>query len=130
MLIYPVTNHSYETPSYTENANGYLLTKDSMAWFWNHYLRNEEDGKNPYASPLQAEDLSGLPLALVVTAGYDPLRDEGVAYAKRLKEAGVEVEESSYDEMIHGLFWMPGVLDQGKKCIEQVASALRRALEK
>lgn len=127
MLIYPVTNHSYETASYRENADGYLLTKDSMVWFWDHYLRNAEDGKHPYASPLQARDLSGLPPALVITAGYDPLRDEGEAYAKRLEDAGVAVEATRYKEMIHGFFWMPGVLDQGKQCIEQAAAALRRA---
>lgn len=130
MLIYPVTNHSYETASYSENADGYLLTQDSMVWFWNHYLRNEEDGKNPYASPLQAADLSGLPPAFVVTAGFDPLRDEGEAYAKRLREAGVSVEATRYDEMIHGFFWMPGVIEQGKKCIGQAAMALKRALVK
>ncbi|WP_409305511.1 alpha/beta hydrolase [Peribacillus sp. SCS-155] len=129
MLIYPVTNHSYATESYTENADGYLLTKDSMVWFWNHYLNDEEDGKNPYASPLQAKDLSGLPPALVLTAGYDPLRDEGEAYAERLKEAGVPVETARYDGMIHGFFWMPGVLDQGRISIEQAASALKKVFE-
>ncbi|PGV52311.1 esterase [Bacillus sp. AFS037270] len=129
MLIYPVTNHSYATESYTENADGYLLTKDSMIWFWNHYLRNEEDGKNPYASPLQANDLSGLPPALVLTGEFDPLRDEGEAYAERLREAGVQVEETRYDGMIHGYFWMPGALEQGKKAIEQAASALKQAFQ-
>jgi acetyl esterase len=129
MLIYPVTNHSYETVSYKENADNYLLTKDSMVWFWNHYLNAEEEGKHPYASPLQADDLTGLPPALVVTAGYDPLRDEGEAYASRLKEAGVAVEHTRCDGMIHGFFWMPGVLEQGKKCVEQAADALKRALE-
>lgn len=129
MLIYPVTNHSYATESYTENADGYLLTKDSMVWFWDHYLRNEDDGKNPYASPLQAKDLSGLPPALVLTGEFDPLRDEGEAYAQRLKEAGVEVEAARYDGMIHGFFWMPGVLEQGRKSIEQAANALKQVFE-
>ncbi|MFC0562311.1 alpha/beta hydrolase [Halalkalibacter alkalisediminis] len=130
MLIYPVTHHSFETTSHSENAEGYLLTKDSMEWFWKHYLRTEEEGKNPYVSPLLAEDLSGLPPALVVTAGFDPLRDEGEAYAQRLKEAGVAVEATRYDDMIHGFFWMPGVLEQGKQCIELAAAALKRALDK
>ncbi|GLB60510.1 alpha/beta hydrolase [Cytobacillus sp. NCCP-133] len=129
MLIYPVTNHSYATESYTENTEGYLLTKDSMEWFWNHYLRNEEDGKNPYASPLQAKDLSGLPPALVLTGEFDPLRDEGEANAERLKEAGVPVEAKRYDGMIHGFFWMPGALEQGRKSIEQAADALNRVFQ-
>ncbi|MDA3130221.1 alpha/beta hydrolase fold domain-containing protein [Aliibacillus thermotolerans] len=98
-----------------------------MVWFWNHYLREENDGKNPYASPLQAEDLSELPPALVLTAEYDPLRDEGEAYAKRLKEAGVQVEATRYDGMIHGFFWMPGALKQGMKAVEQAANCLQRA---
>lgn len=127
MLIYPVTNHSYDTDSYRENGEGYFLTKDTMVWFWNHYLRDELDSKNPYASPLLAEDLSGLPPALVITGGYDPLRDEGEAYAERLKAEGVPVEATRYDGMIHGFFWMPGVLEQGNKAIDQAANALKQA---
>ncbi|MGF6951584.1 acetyl esterase [Neobacillus sp. B4I6] len=126
MLIYPVTHHAYDTESYRENAEGYYLTKDSMVWFWNHYLRDEEDGRNPYASPLRADNLSGLPPALVITAEFDPLRDEGEAYAKRLKAAGVPVEVTRYNGMIHGFFGMPGVLEQAKKAIEQAANALKR----
>ncbi|NHM31468.1 alpha/beta hydrolase [Neobacillus terrae] len=129
MLVYPVTNHSYATESYTENADGYLLTKDSMVWFWNHYLQSEEDGKNPYASPLLAEDLSGLPPALVLTGEFDPLRDEGEAYAERLREAGVQVEAKRYDGMIHGYFWMPGALEQGRQSIEHAAKALKQVFE-
>ena len=127
MLIYPVTNHSYDTDSYRENGEGYFLTKNSMVWFWNHYLRDEQDSKNPYASPLQAADLSGLPPALVITAGYDPLRDEGEAYAERLKTYGVPVEATRYEGMIHGFFWMPGILEQGNKAIDQAANALKQA---
>ncbi|PLR98471.1 alpha/beta hydrolase [Bacillus sp. T33-2] len=127
MLIYPVTSHNFGTVSYEENAEGYFLTKNAMAWFWDQYLRDEQDGKNPYASPLLGEDLSGLPPALVITAGFDPLRDEGEAYAERLKEAGVAVEATRYDSMIHGFFWMPGVLEQGNKAIDQAAAALKDA---
>lgn len=125
MLIYPVTDYSFKTDSYTKNAEGYLLTKEDMIWYWNHYLRHEDDGKNPYASPLQAENLSGLPPALVQTAEFDPLRDEGEHYAERLKESGVFVEAKRYNGMIHGYFWMSGVLDQGKECIEQAANSLK-----
>lgn len=127
MLIYPVTNHSYDTESYNENAEGYFLTKNTMVWFWNHYLRDEQDGKNPYASPLLADDVRGLPPALVITAGYDPLRDEGEAYAERLKTAGVPVELTRYDGMIHGFFWMPEVLAEAHYGINQAANALSRA---
>lgn len=127
MLIYPVTHCNFDTESYNKNAEGYFLTKDSMVWFWNHYLRDGQDGKNPYASPLVADDLSGLPPALVITAEYDPLRDEGEAYAERLKAAGVAVEMTRYNGMIHGFFWMPQALEQGKKAIEQAANALKDA---
>ena len=129
ILVYPVTHHAYDTDSYRENAEGYFLTKEGMIWFWNHYLRDEQDGKNPYASPLLAEDFSNLPPALVITAGYDPLRDEGEAYAARLKEAEVQVEVTRYDGMIHGFFWMPHALEQGRKAIEQVANALKQVFK-
>ena len=126
MLLYPVTNHSYETDSYRDNADGYFLTKNTMVWFWNHYLRDEQDGQNPYASPLLADDLSGLPPAIVITAGFDPLRDEGEAYAARLREAGVPVEATRYDGMIHGFFWMPGALTEGVNAINQAGNALKQ----
>jgi acetyl esterase len=128
VLVYPVTNHAFDTPSYQENGEGYLLTKDMMVWFWDHYLSSDEDGRNPYASPLQAEDLSGLPPALVITAEFDPLRDEGEAYAARLAEAGVEVTQTRYDGQIHAFFQMPAALPGGLEAIDQVAAELRRAL--
>jgi acetyl esterase len=121
-------DHSFDTPSYQENAEGYLLQRESMRWFWNHYLRDSADGKNPYASPLQADDLSGLPPAFVVTAEFDPLRDEGEAYAQRLREAGVPVRLTRYDGMIHGFDWMSGVLDQARRLDEEVGAQARAAL--
>lgn len=127
LLIYPVTHYDFNTKSYQENGEGYFLTKQSMVWFWNHYLRSEKDGKHPYASPLLAQELSGLPPALIITAEYDPLRDEGEAYAKRLEEAGIPVKLSRYNGMIHGFFWMAGVLEQGNKAIEEVAQELKEA---
>lgn len=130
MLIYPATNHDFNTDSHRENAEGYLLTRDSIVWFWNHYLRNEEDSKNPYASPLLAGNFKELPPALVLTAEYDPLRDEGEAYAAKLREAGIPVEEKRYEGMIHGFFWMPGVLTQGRESILFAADALKRAFAK
>ena len=98
VLIYPVTAPAAGTQSasYQENADGYLLTKGSMEWFWDHYLTAPDDGKNPHAAPLHAADLSRLPPAMVITAEFDPLRDEGLAYTKRLQEAGVSVNAVHY----------------------------------
>lgn len=127
LLVYPVTDHNYDTASYRENAEGYLLTRDAMVWFWNHYLRSPADGSNPMASPLRADNLRGLPPAMVITAEFDPLRDEGEAYAARLQEAGVPVTLKRYDGMIHGFFSLGTVLEQGKRAIEDAAAALRAA---
>jgi acetyl esterase len=127
MLIYPVTDHCYGTVSYRENANGYLLTEYSMRWFWGHYLNSDTDGLDPYASPLRAESLEGLPPALVQTAEFDPLRDEGEAYAARLKEAGVPVQFTRYNGLIHGYFGMSATLDAAKVAHQEAASALKSA---
>ena len=128
VLIYPVTAPAAGTTfaSYRDNAEGYLLTRASMEWFWDHYLANPEDGKNPYASPLFAANLSGLPPAMVVTAEFDPLRDEGQAYARRLQEAGVSVKLSHYDGMIHGFFWMAGALDRGRELMTEIGEELQK----
>jgi acetyl esterase len=125
LLVYPVTNYGYDTASYRENADGYLLTRDAMVWFWNHYLRSAADGDNPLASPLRANDLRGLPPAIVLTAEFDPLRDEGEAYAMRLQEAGVPVTLKRYAGTIHGFFSLGAVLDQGKQAMADAAAALR-----
>jgi acetyl esterase len=127
LLIYPVTNHSFETLSYRENGDGYLLTTDAMAWFWNHYLTHESDGKNPLASPLQADQVRDLPPALVITAEFDPLRDEGEAYAARLREADIPVTLRRYDGMIHGFFSLGHIFDQGRKAMTEAGTALRTA---
>ena len=81
LLVYPVTNHDFATASYQENGDGYLLTQDMMKWFWDHYLNGAHDSKKAVVSPLQADDLSGLPRTFVLTGEFDPLRDEGEAYA-------------------------------------------------
>jgi acetyl esterase len=125
LLVYPVTNHSYDTASYRENADGYLLTRDSMVWFWNHYLRSDADGEEPYASPLRARSLAGLPPAMVVTAEFDPLRDEGEAYAERLRESGVPVTLKRYDGLIHGFFILTGVFDHAKQAVAEAATKIR-----
>lgn len=128
LLVYPVTDAGCDTPSYSENSEGYFLTRDAMQWFWNHYTRSESDRLHPHASPLRAEDFSRLPPALVITAEFDPLRDEGELYASRMRAAGVPVQLARYDGMIHGFFAMASAIDQGKKAIQQAAAALRAAL--
>ncbi len=128
LLIYPVTDFKLDTPSYVENAEGYFLTRDSMHWFWKHYLQSDDDGAHPFASPLRAGDLSGLPPALVMTAEFDPLRDEGEAYAERMRQAGVPVVATRYDGMIHGFFGMSLVLDKAKLAVREAGDALRDAL--
>jgi acetyl esterase len=126
-LIYPVTDHGFDTPSYLDNADGYMLTRAGMRWFWDHYLPCEADGGQPYASPLRA-DLRGLPPAIVVTAEYDPLRDEGEALASKLSQAGVAVTLTRYPGQVHGFFRLTPILDGARVAVDEVASALRKTL--
>jgi acetyl esterase len=127
LLIYPVTHHAFDTPSYRENAEGYFLTRDMMQWFWNHYLEKPEQGRDPLASPLVAHDFSNLAPATMITAEFDPLRDEGEAYAGRLRSAGVPVELRRYDGMFHGFFAMTDMLDTAKEALELATARLRGA---
>jgi acetyl esterase len=127
LLIYPATDMTRSLPSHTENGTGYLLETDTMAWFTDHYL-DGADPRQPDASPLFAEDLTGLPPALVVTAEFDPLRDEGEAYAERLAEAGVAVTTSRYDGMIHGFYGMDLVIDAARSATDETVTALQKAL--
>ena len=126
LLIYPVTEY-YEpgTPSMVENAEGYGLTRAGMIWFWNHYLRSSADGTNPHASPFRAPNLGGLPPALVVTAEYDPLRDEGECYADRLRQAGVPTQLQRWDGMNHGFFFWPGVVDRATAAMDEACQWVR-----
>ena len=124
LLVYPVADADLETSTYREFADGYFLTAYSMHWFWDHYLPGG-DRFHPDASPLRAEDVSGAAPAVVITAGFDPLRDEGEAYARRLEEAGVPVTLTRYDGMIHGFFRMPAVMDKANDALAEAAGALR-----
>jgi len=128
LLIYPAVDALCESASHERNAEGYLLTRELIRWFRGHHVPNEKDKLNPYASPLRASSLAGLPPALVITAEFDPLVDEGEAYAERLRAAGVKVDCQRYDGMIHGFFGMGGFLDQAKTAIKQAADALEAAL--
>lgn len=125
LLVYPVTVAGFDTPSYRDNAEGYLLTTADMHWFWDHYLTGPADAANPYASPLRAARLDALPPALVITAEFDPLRDEGERYAHRLEEAGVSARLSRYDGVIHGFFGMTHVMDKARAAVEEACSHLR-----
>jgi acetyl esterase len=102
LLLYPVTNFAFDTRSHQECGKGYMLTTDMMVWNRDLYLRNEADACHPHASPLLADDLSRLPPALVITAEYDPLRDEGEAYALRMRQAGVSASCKRFDGILHG----------------------------
>jgi acetyl esterase len=130
LLICPVMQRGFDTPSWRENGERYLLTKADMEWYWEQYLSDEADGLHPYASPLHAEDLHGLPPALVITAEFDPLRDEGEAYARRLRGSGVPAGIVCYDGLIHSFAVMDGVLDRGKKAIEHTAAVLRDVFDR
>lgn len=129
LLLYPVTDYNFETQSYQDNAVGYLLTREMMQWFWGHYLATEEDGLQAYAAPLRAEDLSGLPGATVITAEYDPLRDEGEAYAQRLLAAGVKTELIRYGGMIHGFLILPEAIDDARAGVATASKKLTAALD-
>nr|WP_263326589.1 alpha/beta hydrolase [Neobacillus sp. Marseille-Q6967] len=126
VLLYPVTDLSFDTQSYIENGKDHYLETPAMHWFKDQYLNNDSEKTHPYAAPLLADDVSGLPPALVITAEYDVLRDEGEAYAARLREAGVSVEQTRYNGQIHGFFWMPVLMDDAKKALEQITNALNK----
>ena len=127
LLVYPATDMTCSFPSHEENGDGYLLTAPAIRWFLGHYIP-EDRRKEPDASPFHAESLHGLPPALVITAEYDPLRDEGEAYAARLREAGVPATSSRYDGMIHAFFGMDAALPQAGDALDEAATALRAAL--
>jgi acetyl esterase len=128
MLIYPVVDFDWTSPSITENAEGYLLGRATMQWFWAHYLGATDPGDDPYTFPLRAKDLSGLPPAFVGTAEFDPLRDEGESYARKLEAAGNTVTATRYDGMIHGFLWTLGATPSGARVVDDAVAALRSAL--
>jgi acetyl esterase len=130
LLIYPTTTLSHDTPSSKELAQGHLLTIDTMHYFRDCYLNGAQDRADWRASPLLAPDLSRLPPALVITAGYDPIRDEGKAYAEKLKAADVPVTYTCYDGMIHGFIGMGKVLHRANEAVKQCGAALAAAFKR
>lgn len=129
LLIYPVTDIRMNTPSYHENADAKPLYSAMMPWFWKHYLKDLRQGLEPYASPMLAGDLSGLPPAIVITAEVDPLRDDGELYAKRLEDAGVPVKAKRYTGVMHEFFGLTGVVGKATQAVEEAADELERLFD-
>ena len=129
LLIYPATEAELDTQSH-KTFTDYFLTRDDILWFWAHYLRGPADRKDPRVAPALAKSFKGLPPALIITAEFDPLRDEGEAYGEKLRAAGVPVTISRYEGMIHGFVSMSDVLDKGKQAIDESAAALRKAFSR
>jgi acetyl esterase len=130
VLIYPVTDHDLDRPSYRAyDGAEFIVNRGDMAWFWGHYAPDHAARSNPYAAPLRATDLSGLPPAYIVTAEHDPLRDEGFAYAERLQAARVPVEHRHYGTQIHGFYTMVNVMDDANKAVAETGAAIRAAME-
>ena len=124
LLINPVTDCDLDTSSYLESADGYVLTKSLMEWFWDHYA-DPDDRSDPRASPLRADDLAGLPPAFIVTSEFDPLRDEGLAYAAALEAAGVPVDAAPARGQIHTSLTMVDVILSGAPAREEMVDALK-----
>ncbi|MDH3320863.1 MAG: alpha/beta hydrolase, partial [Betaproteobacteria bacterium] len=125
LLIYPATDQRAQHPSIRRNGEGYLLTKKSMDYFQAQYLPRKEDHLDWRASPLLAKRLAGLPPAYVITAGYDPLVDEGREYAERMAKEGVEVAYREYPDMVHGFILFGGVLDTANAAVAECGEQLR-----
>jgi acetyl esterase len=129
LLLYPVTDCDLGRPSYAANGQGYLLETATMRWFWDHYCPDPAERRHPDASPLHADDLHGLPPALVVTAEFDPLRDEGEAYAAALRDAGVAAESVRYDGLVHDFFATAQIFQSSRPGFEHACAVLRKALD-
>jgi acetyl esterase len=130
LLIYPGTDQRAGHPSITRNGEGYLLTKKAMDYFQAQYLPRKSDFLDWRASPLLAKSLAGLPPAYVITAGYDPLLDEGREYAERMAKESVQVAYREYPDMVHGFILFGGVLDTANAAVAECAARLRAAFEK
>ncbi len=125
LLVYPAVDARADFGSIVENSEGYLLTSATMRWAWDQYLPNQQDRDNPYACPLRADSLADLPAAIVLTAEFDPLRDEGEAYADRLAAAGVPTTLRRYDGMIHGFLWTAGFVDGSRQLFHDIGQDVR-----
>ena len=127
-LLYPVVDCDLTRQSYIDNGEGYLLETNTMKWFWDTYCPDEAKRREPFASPLLAEDLSNLPPALVVTAEFDPLRDEGMAYTEALNNAGTTAEAVCYEGLVHDFMAMAGVFESVRPGFEATVGAIQANL--
>ena len=125
VLVYPTTDFAAETDSISRFAAGYLLTRESIRWVKRTYLRDEHDALDWRASPFRADDFSRLPAAYIITAGFDPLRDEGRAYAERLAQAGVAVTHECFEGQVHGFLVMGGAIAAAGHAIQRIGQTLR-----
>jgi acetyl esterase len=128
LLIYPTVDSDSTRSSMHENATGYMLSAAACVWAWNQYIENPEDRKNPYAAPINSVNFSNLPPAIVLTAEYDPLRDEAEEYAELLSKAGTKVITRRYEGMIHGFFWTAGAIAGSRKLIKDIGDDIRAIL--
>ncbi len=128
LLFYPVCDNDLNRDSYRKMGRGYLLETDMMRWFWAQYMTSPEDADKPYCCPLKATDLSNLPAATLVVGGYDPLKDEGLAYAERLRGAGISVRSLIYPGAIHGFMSFIGMLQLSDQALNETVDALQHAL--
>jgi acetyl esterase len=129
VLVYPVVDCDFTRPSYVEcSGSDLFLNTAEMVWFWDHYAPDEAEREHPYASPIRASDLEGLPPAYVVVAQHDPLRDEGLAYAAALESAGVPVTVARYDDQIHAFFWLVNVMETADRAVVEAGAAIRDAM--
>lgn len=129
VLVYPVTDTSMSQISYRENQDTQPLHTPMMSWFWKHYLGSESDKANHLVAPLLTPDVSGLPPAVIITAEFDPLRDEGEAYAKKLHNAGVNVRFKKFDGVVHEFFGLAGAVSKAKEALKFVTSSVKEIFE-
>lgn len=127
LLVYPIANHDFNTPSYVENAHAQPLSRPAMKWFFDKYLNSPEEGSNPLISLVNQKNLKGLPSATVITDQIDPLRSEGKAYADKLAKAGVDVRYHNYEGVTHEFFGMAPVVDKAKEAQQFAAEGLKKA---